>query len=444
MIKPIKVVLLCGGIGKRMVPITKDKTLLNFCGKPLIIHQINTAKEAGLNQFVVIANPDNIADLKQTIAGIKDINIDFALQQKPSGMADALLSAADLLISEPFILVNSNDIFEASAYIQLLSEYQRHSDYFGYLVARQVQDYFPGGYLAINKNSEIHHIVEKPPKGKEPSNLINIVVHLHTHPKKLLDYLTKTISTSDDAYEKALDQIIHDGNKMKAVIYSGVWQAIKYPWHILDAMDYFLGQVTQQISPEAQISEKAIVDGDVIIEQKSKVLEGAIIRGPSYIGQNSIIGNGVLVRNSIIGADCVIGYGTEIKHSYIGDRCWFHSNYIGDSVIEGDCAFGAGTVTANFRLDEANISLKLGDDKIDTGRDKLGALVGKGCRIGINASLMPGVQVGPNSFVGSQICLTHNLEVDKMALAEPQYRVSPNKIELVDSKRQELFKKLTD
>jgi len=67
------------------------------------------------------------------------------------------------------------------------------------------------------------------------------------------------------------------------------------------------------------------------------VLENAVIRGPVYIGANSIIGNNALVRDhSHIGSNSVIGYSTEVKHSYIGDNCWFHSNYIGDSIVDNN------------------------------------------------------------------------------------------------------------
>jgi len=359
-------------------------------------------------------------------------------------MANALLSASSLIAQEPFILVNSNDILDASAYAALLREYEKNTTYSAYIIARQIQNYFPGGYLVVNENSEIKHIVEKPPEGKEPSNLINLVLHLHTKPGDLLDYLARVTSQSDDIYEKALEHMIHDDHKMKAVIYEGEWQAIKYPWHILDAMDYFAKQISQYISPSSQISEKAVIDGKVIIEDNVRVFEGAVIRGPSYIGQNSIIGNGALVRDSIIGNDCVIGYGTEIKHSYIGNECWFHSNYIGDSIIEDNCSFGAGAITANFRLDEASIKVKVSNGRIDSEHDKLGAIIGRDCRIGINTSILPGIKVGANSFIGSHLCLTRDLEANKMALIEPRYRVLSKKTGTIENKRQGLLKKLTD
>ena len=286
-----------------------------------------------------------------------------------------------------------------------------------------MQEYFPGGYVAVNGDSEIEHIIEKPGEGNEPSKLVNIVVHLHNEPRQLLEYLAETSSTTDDVYEQALNRMINDGHKMKAVIYTDSWQAIKYPWHVLDTMDYYLGQVTRQVSPTAQVSEKAVIDGDVVIGQNVRLLEGAVIRGPSYIGQNSVIGNGVLVRDSVIGENCVVGYGTEVKHSYIGDKCWFHMNYFGDSVVGNGCSFGAGTITANLRLDEGRISVKFGDNRIDTGLNKLGAFIGNGVRTGIHVSLMPGTRLGAGSFVGPHVCLSQDLPPGKMALATGGYRI---------------------
>ena len=89
-----------------------------------------------------------------------------------------------------------------------------------------------------------------------------------------------------------------------------------------------------------------------------------MIKGPCYIGRGSIIGNGALIRDfAHLGKRCVVGFGTEIKHSYIGNDCWFHMNYIGDSVVGSRCSFGAGTVTANLRFDEGEVMVKVADER---------------------------------------------------------------------------------
>jgi NDP-sugar pyrophosphorylase family protein len=227
--------------------------------------------------------------------------------------------------------------------------------------------------------------------------------------------------------------------------YNDFWAPIKYPWHIFKVMEYFLDNAQPYIASSARISKKANIEGKVILSDNVKVLENAVIRGPVYIGANSIIGNNALVRGySHIGSNSVIGYSTEVKHSYIGDNCWFHSNYIGDSIVDDDCSLGAGTVLANFRLDEENIQIEVGDSLVDTGYDKLGAIVGRGCRIGVNASLMPGVRVGPDSFVGPQVCLSQDLGANKMVLLESRYQIEDNKTRLDKGKRQELLRRLGD
>jgi len=425
-----------------MFPITEDKFLLDFLGKPLLEHQIKVACEAGLSHFVIIGNPENIAKIEQITKKILGVKVDLALQKEPSGIADALKSAEPFLHGQ-LLVINPNDVFSSSAYTKIITEAEKvpaSSHILGY----QVQNYFPGGYLQVNSQNELLHIVEKPNPGEEPSNLVNILIHYHNNPEELLRYIDTTQTTRDDVYECALDSMVKGGNKIKVVPYDNFWAPIKYPWHIFKVMEYFLDNAQPYIASSARISEKANIEGKVILSDNAKVLENAVIRGPVYIGANSIIGNNALVRDySHIGCNSVIGYSTEVKHSYIGDNCWFHSNYIGDSIVDDDCSLGAGTVLANFRLDEGNIQIEVGDNPVDTGYDKLGAIVGRGCRIGVNASLMPGVRVGPDSFVGPQLCLRQDLGANKIALLEPRYQVYDNETRLDEGKRQELLRRLT-
>ena len=437
----IKAVFLCGGRGKRMFPIAEDKFLLDFLGKPLLEHQIETARAAGVSRFVIITNPDNRDRIEKIAGKVPGAEVDFALQQESSGIADALKSAAPLLQGR-ILVINPNDVFSATAYTAILAEAERNSAA-SYVLGYRVQEYFPGGYLQVNEENELLHIVEKPNPGEEPSDLVNILIHFHSSPEDLLRHIETVQTTRDDVYECALDSMVKAGHKIKVVPYDDFWAPIKYPWHIFKVMEHFLDNAQPYVAPSARISQKATVEGKVVLCDNVRVLENAVIRGPAYVGANSVIGNNVLVRDySHIGANSVVGYCTEVKHSYIGDNCWFHSNYVGDSIIDDDCSLGAGTVLANFRLDEGNIHLLVGDNLVETGYDKLGAILGRGCRIGVNASIMPGIRIGPGSFVGPQICLRQDLAADKLALPVSRYRVSDSKIMLDESKRRELLDRL--
>lgn len=423
----MKIVFLCGGVGKRMSPLSEDKFLLRFLGKTLLEYHIEQARKAGLNEFIVVGNPANIDNIKALTQNISGINIAFAVQEKRLGMANALESAQELLTDEPIIVVNPNDVLDSTAYISITQAHKKGSTG-SYILVCEVKDYFPGGYLVLGLDEEIKAIREKPGKGNEPSNLVNVVVHLHSQPKRLLQHIASAVSAKDDVYEQALSDMIKEGHEVKAVRYKGFWQAVKYPWDIFAVMEYFLKQGKKSISPKAKISKTAVIEGNVIIEEGVRVLENAVVKGLCYIGRNTVIGNNALIRdNSHIGEGCVVGYGTEIKHCYIGDNNWFHQNYFGDSVIGNDCSFGAGTVSANLRLDEREISVVVNGEEVNTGLNKLGALVGNGVRTGINVGIMPGRRLGEGCFVGPHVCLTEDLPPGKMALAEKNYKVSDAK-----------------
>jgi NDP-sugar pyrophosphorylase family protein len=420
----MKLVFLGGGVGKRMSPLSEDKFLLRFLGKTLLQYHIEQARKAGLNEFVMVGNPANIDRIKTVAQAISGIKITFAVQEKPLGMADALEAAQKLLGDEPIIVVNPNDVLDATAYTAI-TEAHRKGSATSYILACEVKEYFPGGYLVLGRGEGVKAIIEKPGKGNEPSDLVNVVVHLHTKPGQLLQHIAGAASEKDDIYERALSNMIKEGSEVKAVKHNGFWKAVKYPWDILSVTEHFLKQGKKGISPKAKIAKTAVIEGDVVIEEGVKVLENAVIKGLCYIGRNSVIGNNALIRdNSHIGEGCVVGYGTEIKRCYIGDNCWFHRNYFGDSVISNDCSFGAGTVSANLRLDNGNVKVRVGDEDIDTGSNKLGALVGDGVRTGINVGIMPGVRLGAGCFVGPHVCLTEDLPAGEKALAEKNYRVS--------------------
>lgn len=417
----MKAVFLCGGIGQRMFPITEDKFLLKFLGKTLLEHQIEAAKGAGLTEFIIVGNPQNIRKIERIVSNMPDIKVELVTQKEPLGIADALKCSGHFLDGD-IIVVNPNDVFEGSAYRQLI-EARNTDSAISYLLGYKVKDYFPGGYLVANSKGELKLIVEKPERGKEPSNLVNILVHFHTEPKTLLKYVETVQTNRDDAYECALDAMVRDKHKIKVVPYSGFWAPIKYPWHIFPVVRRFLSQSQRYISPSAQISEKAVIEGKVIISDNVKIFENAVVKGPAYIGPNSVIGNNSLIRDySHIGANCVVGYSSEVKSSYIEDGCWFHMSYIGDSIIGEECSFGAGTVLSNFRFDEKNISVRIEGKPIDSGLDKFGAIIGNSSKTGVNVTVMPGVKIGPNSIVGPNVCLTEDIEPDKMVLLEGGYK----------------------
>ena len=233
------------------------------------------------------------------------------------------------------------------------------------------------------------------------------------------------------------------GHRFKMLEYRGKWTTIKYPWHVLDVMDYFLKTLKgQKISKSAQIANGTHIKGDVLIENDVKIFEGATINGPVYIGKNSIVANNALVRESIIGENCVIGFDTEVARSYFKSNVWLHKNYVGDSVLENNISLGSNAITGNLRLDEQNIFKDIKGDKIDTQRNKLGAIIGSNTRIGINVNLMPGVRIGSKCFIGPNVNVETDIPENKFVKVEQRLQIIENNFDITKTSREELKSKL--
>lgn len=414
-------VLLAGGISKRMQPIKQDKLLLKFLGKPLFTHILENIPLENFEKVIVCCNENNRDDLEAEIHNFAT-NFEMVIQKNALGMADAILSAKEFIEGE-VLISNADDLLDEMIYSDILAKAELgKADVI--LPGLKVNKYFPGGYLKLD-GSKITGLVEKPGEGNEPSSFVKLVVDYFKDGKQLIKYLEKVKTEKDDVYEVALDQMIKDGLSVEIKEYSGIWYALKYPWHVLELTEYYLNKITRsEIDDTAAISETAVIEGKVIIEKDVKIFDNAKIKGPCYLGEGVIVGDNALVRDSIINEKSVIGFSTEVARSYIGPNCWFHTNYLGDSILDENVSFGSGAVTANLRID--NNPVLVGKDKIDSKRLKLGLIAGRGARIGVNASTMPGVKVGSNSLVGPGIVLREDLEDNKKLLVRQDLELSDN------------------
>jgi UDP-N-acetylglucosamine diphosphorylase/glucosamine-1-phosphate N-acetyltransferase len=441
----LQAIILAGGVGKRVFPLAVDKPkpMFKILGKPLIHHVITILKDAGLKDFVVVVGhrgeqiKDYLGDGNKV-----GINIDYALQKESLGMANAL-EAAKSLVDDNFFVVNGDDIFEASLLKRMIRQFKGGEAEI-VLSYKRVKETWKFGIIRI-EDERVIDFVEKPQKGKEPSNLAVVGVYILT--KRIFDYYRK-IPVSDQQYEDAILQFIRDKNVVRAVNYDGFFAGYKYPWDLFTINQHLMDQQLkkQTIEDEADISDGATIEGRVRVGRGTRVFKGAIIKGPCYIGENSIVGSNSLVRDySSLGNNCVVGFSTEIKHSLIGDHCWFHMNYFGDSIISNNCLFGAGTVTANFRFDEKNVKVRIGKKKIDSGTNKLGAIIGDNCKTGINSCLEPGVKIGPQSIVGPNVNLQDDLEPKKIILLNKNcYVKKDNKVNIYSQSKQQFIKKVSN
>ena len=388
-------VILAGGQGKRFAPLVTNKTIFPFMDKPLLRWQLEQLHRVGVAKVLIATNSANDSYLKKL--KIKGLEIQTKHQTKPLGMADAVLHLEKEVGNQPVVIMNAVDVVADELFTSLLHQIETQQPD-GLVTGIKVNQYFPGGYLQL-KGERVMGVVEKPQPGNEPSDLVNLVFHYFSQPQEFFKLLKAAAANSDDVYEQALTKLMGQQD-FGFVSYTGYWQKLKYPHFVLEMMELFLTHhCPTKIDPSAQISDQAVIEGQVYIAANVKVEAGAVIKGPTYIGPNSIIGNHALVRQSMIERDVIVGFGSEVARSYIGPGCALHHNFIGDSVLEAEVNPSYGTVTTNWRLDKQNIKLNTPQGKIDTNRDKLGAILAKGVFCGVNSSFMPGVTVGANTKI---------------------------------------------
>ncbi len=441
----MQTVILAGGIGKRVYPLsqTRPKPMFRILGKPLLHHVIDTLKESKLKDFIIVTgkNSDAIRDYFGDGSQL-GVRIQYTDQKEPLGMANAIQTAKNM-VDDNFLVVNGDDIFDSSLITKKISILKGDANLI--LSCKPVKETWRFGVLKVSDGDKVEKIVEKPLPGKEPSNLG--VIGAYILPPKIFD-LYDEIPPSDSQHEIAIQKYIDEGNIVRAVTYDGDFTAYKYPWDLFKINQHIMSKLlTKQIIDDgSDISERAQVEGNVWVSKGAKVLENAFIRGPAYIGPNVIVGNNALIRNfSSIGERSIVGFSTEITNSIIGENCWFHTNYIGDSIIEDNCSFGSGAVTANFRFDEKAVQVNVEGKKVDSGRTKLGAMVADNCKVGVNSSLSPGIKIGPNSIVGPNVYLGSDLEKHKIIFINNEsYVIKDNSIDLSQGKKDEFRSKLEE
>ncbi|HUD19696.1 MAG TPA: sugar phosphate nucleotidyltransferase [Patescibacteria group bacterium] len=429
-------VVLAGGVGNRFLPFSSDKVLFPWFGKPFIDYSIRSVLPKEVTRIVIVTNSENNPLLSSLKFSVPSTTV---IQPRALGMGDAILSAASELQNSSLLILNGDDLLDGEMLKKVVSI--GFSDkVFGVIPGQEVDSYLPLGYL-ITDGKDVMGIEEKPGPGNEPSRYIATLGHFISDGNALLEELHHTASDQDDVYEKALS-ILMKRHRFVLHEYKGDFTTLKYPWNVLDVTKVLLSRLGSHRGKNIEIKQNVIIEGDVFIDDDVRIFEHTKITGPAYIGKGTIIGNNNIIRQSHIGGGCVTGFNTDITRSYVGERCWFHSNYVGDSVLERNISMGSGAVLANLRLDDGEILSSVKQDRISTGKNKVGAMVGRDVRIGVNASIMPGIKIGRGSFIGSGVVIDKDIPEETYCMLKSPFVVVRNNRSVASNTREEFKKNL--
>lgn len=176
----------------------------------------------------------------------------------------------------------------------------------------------------------------------------------------------------------------------------------EYPWQALGGIKALILSLGPQLE-----------DGYREVAPTVWVHETATVAPTAYLGAPCIIGPGTEVRHcafvrgsALVGANCVVGNSVELKNVILFDNVQVpHYNYVGDSILGYKSHMGAGSLTSNVKSDKTLVVVKNGEEQIETGLKKFGAMLGDFVEVGCNSVLNPGTVIGRHTNIYPTSCV---------------------------------------
>jgi len=375
----MQAVVLAAGEGTRMRPLTENtpKPMLPVADRPLVAHTADTAIAAGAEELIFVVGYE--ADAVREFFGDSygGVPVEFAVQEEQLGTADAVDAASEYL-DGPFAVLNGDNLYDEASLTDLF-------DAAPSIAAYTVPD--PSNYGVLSAEGDrVTAVIEKP--ADPPTQLANAGAYVF--PAKARDWLDVEMSERGereitDVLTRVIDT--HDVTPVEV----DRWLDVGRPWELLAANEWKLADQTRRI--DGEVHDDADVRGDVVVEAGAVIEPGVVIDGPALVRSGATVGPNAYIRGATaLGEDSHVGHGVEVKNSVVmADSNVPHVSYVGDSVLGTDVNLGASTQVANLRHDGEPVKLTVKGERVSTGRRKFGVVAGDGVRTAINTSLDAGV-----------------------------------------------------
>ncbi|MCW4030821.1 MAG: sugar phosphate nucleotidyltransferase [Candidatus Bathyarchaeota archaeon] len=414
----MKAVVLAAGEGARLQPITSNrpKHMIELAGKPILEYCLDALKLSGITEVAIVTHymGDTIRQFlgDGTKMGLK---ISYVQQDEVLGTANAV-GVAESYVGEDFVLVYGDLLFTHEAVVDAITLY-REKKPAAVMAVVPVEKQENYGVAELENDGKIKLIVEKPAPEESSSDLANAGIYVLS--KEVFDKIkeAKASIRGELEFTEALSFLIGEGKTVLASkISKADWIDIGRPWDLLEANSWALKRRAHKVCGTVEAGAHLL--GPVTVQETARIRSGAYIEGPSFIGEGSDIGPNCYIRPcTSIGKNVRIGNACEVKNSLIMDGTHIgHLSYVGDSILCEHCNMAAGTIMANLRLDGKSVKMLVKGEVVDSGRRKLGAVLGDNVKTGINALLMPGVKIGPRSWIGANFTVHRDVSRDSIVM----------------------------
>ncbi|MBR6147316.1 MAG: UDP-N-acetylglucosamine pyrophosphorylase [Lachnospiraceae bacterium] len=196
---------------------------------------------------------------------------------------------------------------------------------------------------------------------------------------------------------------IRDMYSLEETIAKDLLEKFEYPWEVLPHIKEYIIKLGNSL-PEDIYDKKG---DDIWIAKSAKVFDSAYIVGPCIIDEDAEVRHCAFIRGSaIVGKRAVVGNSTELKNVILFNRVQVpHYNYVGDSILGYMSHMGAGSITSNVKSDKTLVVIKNGEELIETGIKKVGAMLADNVEVGCNSVLNPGTVICTDTNIYPTSCV---------------------------------------
>ena len=312
----MRALVLAGGAGTRLRPITytSAKQLVPVANKPILFYGLEQIRDAGITDVGIIVG-DTHAEIEAAIGDGSALGISptYIRQEEPLGLAHAVLTAADYLGDDDFVMFLGDNLIEGGiASMVRAFEADRPA---AQLLLKQVADPHRFGVAVLDSEGRILELIEKPTD--PPSDLALVGVYLFT--PAILDAARRIEPSWRGELEitDAIQRLLDDGLDVRASQVEGWWLDTGKKDELLDANRIVLGKLERRV--DGDVDDATDVIGAVVIDPRATVRR-SLIRGPAIIGAGTVIEDAYVGPFTSIGPDCVL-MRTEVEYSVVLERC---------------------------------------------------------------------------------------------------------------------------
>ncbi|MBN2385193.1 glucose-1-phosphate thymidylyltransferase [bacterium] len=352
----MKALILAGGSGTRLRPITYTgaKQLVPVANKPILFYVLDNIVAAGIKDIGIIISPETGQEIRRAVdqAGLWSARINYIIQEKPLGLAQAVATARSFLADSPFVMYLGDNLIGKNI-SDFVDAFHRNAPD-AQILLKEVPNPSSFGIATVDPGGRVIKLVEKPPQPE--SNLALVGIYIFS--PKIFEAIEAISPSARGELEitDAIQRLIDWNLQVNSDIIHEWWLDTGKKDDLLNANRIVLDELIQADikvipGPDSKITGRVVVPADVTIRNST-------IRGPA------IIGSGVRIVDSFIGPFSSIGNNSSILNSSIEHVVLLeHCEINGIDRLE-DSILGRNAVVRKNHSKRGTISLIISDDSV--------------------------------------------------------------------------------